>query len=1126
MNIAASPNAARGASEDAGVPAVTLQPGAAQPGPVSPPEGVPLAIEQEMRFAIVMYGGVSLAIYINGVAQELLRLVRATAPARPTSDAPGAALLGPDELRGTERVYRKLGQLVRGEATRPACAADQLEPDPDAPLRTRFVVDVISGSSAGGINGIFLAKALANNQEIDRLRMLWVDEGDIALLVNDASSYADLPGLAHGEPASLLNSRRLYWQALDALHGMRPQTDDPPTVARSCLVDELDLWVTTTDIRGLLLPINLFDRIVYEKRHRHVLHFVYGSEYATGVARNDFVSSFNPLLAFAARATSAFPFAFEPMTLDDIDEPLRTEHFSTYTGRGARSHDWTTYFRDYVDARSRLLGGAGSDLSDTYRSESFGDGGYLDNKPFSWATKTLGHRRADLRVDRRLIYIEPDPTGPPAQLRTADVGGGHVDVPAGWSRPTEKVDPLANVLAALTGLPRAEAIRDDLDQLMSRNREIARIRELTKIVDRAASENASDPETSRAWFQPIPHDEWLAVSARQLYRMRGPQYAAYHRLKVNAVLDDIAEYATGLLGLDPTSDLAAGMRCLVQAWFEGRYPEDAAGPGALTQTRFLYEFDIRFRLRRLRYLNQRCEELLRFDDDALRFHAECNATAGPVPASLDDRERAEHEVVLRAEKAWLNELHVRLRRFVQAFREPSADNPLLAALQPLRRLVPPEDLLGLVSGAARREDGVGRARDLLAERPAVAAALDEVAAAVAETFGDALRASSDAVRRLTAGDWPELLDVVTARGVTPDRATSILQPLAHVCRNYELYDSVRFPFTYGIADEENLVEIIRVSPQDARSLINETDLAEHRRKLAGVELQHFGGFFERRWRRNDLMWGRLDAAERLIETILPPSELRTTLLEEAQREIIKEEFATETNEPIRAELVERLLGAGEPGVGATRVPAPPSRGRLQEAVESANDPEQIRQFLRDDYEVDRTMDRQRFLRTVSRSSTVTGRLLDGMSTRYQGVKAPARWITRAGRFSFYAVEAATPRSIASLLARYWTGLLLITAAILILGGPLVGSSAAAKTGWFLLLALGVTQALLWLLDDIFKRRVRVLYVGLAAVVILVVGLAAAEVVAHRDDDAAYLVEKLPQPVEDFLRWLWPWDDDG
>ena len=38
-----------------------------------------LQLEKELRFALVMYGGVSLAIYINGVAQEFYSLVRATA---------------------------------------------------------------------------------------------------------------------------------------------------------------------------------------------------------------------------------------------------------------------------------------------------------------------------------------------------------------------------------------------------------------------------------------------------------------------------------------------------------------------------------------------------------------------------------------------------------------------------------------------------------------------------------------------------------------------------------------------------------------------------------------------------------------------------------------------------------------------------------------------------------------------------------------------------------------------------------------------------------------------------------------------------------------------------------------
>src|SRR5712692_8782184 len=67
---------------------------------------------QEVRFAVVMYGGVSLAIYINGIVQELLRLVRATAPLEPTSANPSEALLAPNELESTERVYRKLGQML------------------------------------------------------------------------------------------------------------------------------------------------------------------------------------------------------------------------------------------------------------------------------------------------------------------------------------------------------------------------------------------------------------------------------------------------------------------------------------------------------------------------------------------------------------------------------------------------------------------------------------------------------------------------------------------------------------------------------------------------------------------------------------------------------------------------------------------------------------------------------------------------------------------------------------------------------------------------------------------------------------------------------------------------------
>src|SRR5262245_629696 len=144
--------------------------GSPRPGaPAAGSETYPLfKPTQEVRFAIVMYGGVSLAIYMNGVAQELLHLVRATAPERPVHTMKDAlakedsderrlevrALLCDDErspqgVRSSEKVYRKLGKLLS------LAGVDERAGGGPA-IRTRFVVDVISGTSAGGINGIFL----------------------------------------------------------------------------------------------------------------------------------------------------------------------------------------------------------------------------------------------------------------------------------------------------------------------------------------------------------------------------------------------------------------------------------------------------------------------------------------------------------------------------------------------------------------------------------------------------------------------------------------------------------------------------------------------------------------------------------------------------------------------------------------------------------------------------------------------------------------------------------------------------------------------------------------------------------------------------------------------------------
>src|ERR671921_786064 len=90
-----------------------------------------MEVRKEIRFAVVMYGGVSLAIYINGVAQELLKMVRATA-ADAQDEGP---LISDEELRGTERVYRQLGQILGREGEE---AREPVDPDIPTPIHTRF----------------------------------------------------------------------------------------------------------------------------------------------------------------------------------------------------------------------------------------------------------------------------------------------------------------------------------------------------------------------------------------------------------------------------------------------------------------------------------------------------------------------------------------------------------------------------------------------------------------------------------------------------------------------------------------------------------------------------------------------------------------------------------------------------------------------------------------------------------------------------------------------------------------------------------------------------------------------------------------------------------------------------
>ena len=50
------------------------------------------------------------------------------------------------------------------------------------------------------------------------------------------------------------------------------------TAGDSRYVDELDLSIYVNHLQGLVQPIKLFDRVVWESRHRNVFHFAYWSK--------------------------------------------------------------------------------------------------------------------------------------------------------------------------------------------------------------------------------------------------------------------------------------------------------------------------------------------------------------------------------------------------------------------------------------------------------------------------------------------------------------------------------------------------------------------------------------------------------------------------------------------------------------------------------------------------------------------------------------------------------------------------------------------------------------------------------------------------------------------------------
>jgi patatin-related protein len=324
---------------------------------------------RELRLGLVCYGGVSLAIYMHGMTKELQKLVVASRACERDQAH------NPFPERTVERAY--------WEALRSAWESSA-DNERDRVV-TRVVIDVVAGTSAGGINGVILCKALAHNRSQDALRDLWFDRADFKQLLGGSwpRRWIKILGFV---------ARRAALGAMDTSPApWRPGGDEaPPSLMPAG--HPLQLFVTTTDYYGYHNSMLIEDpATVGERRNRHLLRFRYEGAANGKVVVDQFDKPHNGALAFAARSTSSFPGAFPPVDLKMVQD---------HVGDLER-------FKDEFFAAYEL---ADADAEKTY----FVDGGVLNNYPFQPAIDAIFKARSEAEVDRYLLYLQPDP-GTPVQ---------------------------------------------------------------------------------------------------------------------------------------------------------------------------------------------------------------------------------------------------------------------------------------------------------------------------------------------------------------------------------------------------------------------------------------------------------------------------------------------------------------------------------------------------------------------------------------------------------------------------------------------------------------------------------------------------------------------------------------
>ena len=417
-----------------------------------------------------MSGGVSLAVWMGGVAREMNLLQQASdlrqsgsAPISANGSGSGGTQAGADVRQATA------GQPGTGPA-----------PDWDAKCRELYLrllklldvtvaTDVLSGTSAGGINAALLGLSRATGADLGGLRDLWLTTGSMDMLLRD-------PG--EPNPPSLMQGDKVLFSQLNrGISDFYERAPKDQARAAQGLV-RTTVFITTTMMSGETSRFtDDYGTLVPDVDHHGLFTF---DEHALGA---DGGTPALTALALAARSSASFPGAFEPSFV-----PIH-------------SHiDATPSVPEHPDMAA---------FANMTRSHWVADGGLLANRPLTPLLAEVFAQPATGQVRRVLAFVVPDGGGTP---RTTPEAVPDDD----WKKPLT----MAGALKADLGAQLNQSIASDLEATRAHNERINARHDLRRSLADLGSRLRADSQ-QQATAQPPSDGLITGQMLRDFQRQQG-----------------------------------------------------------------------------------------------------------------------------------------------------------------------------------------------------------------------------------------------------------------------------------------------------------------------------------------------------------------------------------------------------------------------------------------------------------------------------------------------------------------------------------------------------------------------------------------------------------------------------